>query len=228
MGYNIIGDIAGEYDALQKLLDKMPKDQEIISVGDMIDRGPKSKEVVEFFMQYGKAILGNHEHMLLTYEQTPKAESLEARFKDYYNRRYAYYNDYKTKECVEDIWLGGNGGQQTLDSFGGSIPEDVTKWIASLPLYLELDGLFISHAPFNPTITLEQNCDPVGYVASGLLWNRGSPRRMKNKFQIFGHNKRFKQYSDKDGAFACCIDNNANDEIIGIHWPSMETFSQIY
>ena len=63
---NIISDIAGNYKTLMALLEKMPQDEEIISVGDMVDRGPRSKEVIEFFMnnENATAIMGNHEHMM--------------------------------------------------------------------------------------------------------------------------------------------------------------------
>ena len=66
MKINIIGDIAGRYDELMLLLAKMPEADLIVSVGDMVDRGPKSKEVIEFFMTNPKAyaIYGNHESMM--------------------------------------------------------------------------------------------------------------------------------------------------------------------
>ncbi len=227
MGYNLIGDIAGEYDALQLLLAKMPKDQELICVGDMVDRGSQGTDVIEFFMKNGKAILGNHEHMLLTYANTPKAESQQAYWNDSMNRKRYYYTDYKTQEAVRDIWFS-NGGDKTLKSFGGSIPANVIEWLTALPLYIETDDLFISHAPYNPNLSLEQNCDLVGFIGSGLIWNRGTPRRMKDKYQVFGHNKRTKRFTDRDGDFAMCIDNNGDNEIMGIHWPSMETFTQAY
>ena len=47
----IIGDIHGCYDeliALLKKCERKPSD-EVISIGDMVDRGPKPWEVVEFF-----------------------------------------------------------------------------------------------------------------------------------------------------------------------------------
>lgn len=43
----IIGDIHGEYDTLIKLIEKLPFNAEIIFVGDLIDRGAKSREVIE-------------------------------------------------------------------------------------------------------------------------------------------------------------------------------------
>ena len=63
---NLIGDIQGNYRTLLALLKQMP-DDDPVSVGDMIDRGPRSMEVLEFFRNHGKALLGNHEHMMLDY-----------------------------------------------------------------------------------------------------------------------------------------------------------------
>ena len=51
---------------LLALLRQMP-DEEPISVGDMIDRGPRSYEVLDFFRMHGKALLGNHEHMMINH-----------------------------------------------------------------------------------------------------------------------------------------------------------------
>src|SRR3990167_4499879 len=107
---NIVGDIAGRYDQLLALLKKMP-DDEVISIGDMIDRGPKSKEVIEWFMKNGKAILGNHEHMML----------------DFY-RNENYYE--------HDVWQQ-NGGSVTLTSFDPAerhrafevVPIKVLSWV---------------------------------------------------------------------------------------------------
>ena len=56
---NLIGDIQGNYRTLLALLKQMP-DDDPVSVGDMIDRGPRSMEVLEFFRNHGKALLGNH------------------------------------------------------------------------------------------------------------------------------------------------------------------------
>ena len=67
----IIGDIHGCFDELTELLGVIgaSRDDLIVSVGDMIDRGPKSPEVAEFFMCGGKrlAILGNHERKHLRF-----------------------------------------------------------------------------------------------------------------------------------------------------------------
>ena len=63
----VIGDIHGCYDELIALLQKCsynPATDHILAVGDLIDRGPKDTEVIQFFMADPKrrrSLLGNHE-----------------------------------------------------------------------------------------------------------------------------------------------------------------------
>lgn len=61
----IIGDIHGCNYELQQLLDKsgIGNNDEIISVGDLVNRGPESLEVFQFFRDTpnATAIMGNHE-----------------------------------------------------------------------------------------------------------------------------------------------------------------------
>ena len=65
----VFGDIHGRYTTFQRLLDAISYDSTtdvIYSVGDLIDRGPDSVSVVEFFQnEHCHAILGNHEHMVM-------------------------------------------------------------------------------------------------------------------------------------------------------------------
>jgi serine/threonine protein phosphatase 1 len=61
----VIGDVHGCFDELMDLLDKasVAKDDLIVSVGDFLDRGPKSVPVLDFFRSSPNrvAIMGNHE-----------------------------------------------------------------------------------------------------------------------------------------------------------------------
>lgn len=65
----VFGDIHGRFATFKALLDLINYDPEtdvIYSVGDMIDRGPDSVPVVQFFQQdHCHAVLGNHEQMVL-------------------------------------------------------------------------------------------------------------------------------------------------------------------
>jgi serine/threonine protein phosphatase 1 len=61
----VIGDIHGCYHELQSLLDKagVADTDKIISIGDCVDRGPETPEVLNFFKEHPNAqlIMGNHE-----------------------------------------------------------------------------------------------------------------------------------------------------------------------
>jgi bis(5'-nucleosyl)-tetraphosphatase (symmetrical) len=67
----VIGDIHGCYDALRRLLDQVdfdPSHDQLWSVGDLVNRGPQSLEVLRFLRQIGTrctAVLGNHDLHLL-------------------------------------------------------------------------------------------------------------------------------------------------------------------
>ena len=61
----IVGDIHGCWDEFEALLDKaaLGADDQIISIGDMVDRGPQSPRVLRFFRDTpnARSIMGNHE-----------------------------------------------------------------------------------------------------------------------------------------------------------------------
>lgn len=61
----IIGDIHGCFDELQALLDVagMSPDEEIIALGDFVDRGPATPQVLDFFRSRpnARSVMGNHE-----------------------------------------------------------------------------------------------------------------------------------------------------------------------
>ena len=75
-----IGDIHGQRGMLDMLIEKVPleKDDEIVFIGDYIDRGPDSRGVVdavlEFKLNYPNTtcLRGNHEDMFLDYIKDEK------------------------------------------------------------------------------------------------------------------------------------------------------------
>lgn len=207
MKINIIGDIAGRFDELMLLLNKMPEADLVLSVGDMIDRGPKSRQVLEYFMDTSntEAIFGNHEEMMVNYV------------------KYGQGMD----------WLR-NGGFHTLNSFKKNpddknvdIPADYIEWLEKRPLYFETDDLVVSHAPIPNNLEGRLPQDPYSRNYF-FIWNRFKPMCRQSKFTIHGHNGKFEEFKDEQGTYSLCIDNSHNGKLMGIHWPTMETFEQDY
>jgi serine/threonine protein phosphatase 1 len=214
--FNIIGDIAGRYDEFMQLLDKMPQASVVIGLGDLVDRGPKSKDVVEWFCKHANgralALLGNHEVM-----------TIEA-YRDYPGGGHPYW-DY-------------NGGDATMKSYDyGMPPERHLQFLESLPMWFAHENLFISHAPVRDTTAIPgQFADWRTLVdnESNFVWNRYLDRRpMKDKFMVYGHNSHFVEhkYVDQEGQlihYATCLDNSREKELIGMHWPSRKLFKVPY
>lgn len=132
-----IGDIHGHYDGLIRLwelLAPQPDDQ-VYSVGDLIDRGPKSADVVDFIRQHASGcVRGNHEQLILD-----------------------AFVDGKINPPTLQGWLY-SGGQATLSSYHGSLStlEDHLDWLQKLPLYIDLGDLWLVHAGVNPMLPVAE------------------------------------------------------------------------
>jgi len=62
----VIGDVHGCYKSLMALIEQLPKDEKICFVGDLMDRGPRSRQAIEF-VKSGEydCVKGNHEDMMV-------------------------------------------------------------------------------------------------------------------------------------------------------------------
>ncbi len=130
-----IGDIHGCAQTFKKLVEKIelgPQD-ELILLGDLIDRGPDSKGVLDEIMRLREKghqvvlVQGNHEEMML-------------------NAGIDFF--------VKDRWLNA-GGRRTLASFGGknselSVVDSIYyKLLAEGKDYYESQGYIFVHAGLN-------------------------------------------------------------------------------
>jgi serine/threonine protein phosphatase 1 len=131
-----IGDVHGHYDGLMKLLEVIvpASDDQIYFVGDLIDRGPKSAQVVQFVKEHGFAcVLGNHEQLLLD-----------------------AFPDSKVSHLALQAWLQ-SGGQSTVASY--SKPEILLEnldWMRTLPTHLDLGDIWLAHAGVHPKLPIQE------------------------------------------------------------------------
>jgi len=214
----VIADIAGQFDALTRLVAKVPKSTIKLSLGDMCDRGPRSKEVFEYFMDgYGKdkfALMGNHEHLMVN-------TLLGSSYRCY---------SWQDWPC--------NGGNATLDSYPNKeVPKEVLTWINALPLTMEFEGaegmpkMLASHAPlYHPIkdLPVEPSTDQI----CEITWNRYPPIYREGYFQIFGHNSHWglRQFLEdgQTNPFALCIDQSRKQILTGYLFPEGEILEVPY
>lgn len=225
MVINVIGDVTGFAETL-KLLHKAMPEGELWGVGDLIDRGPDSKGVMDYFIQGGhNSVMGNHDHMML-YQKIQKDP-------DVHNRLYP-----------PGCW-SYNGGNQTLESFGVENyrdfdPEKLKEYfdyIAQMPLRKELGDLIITHAPTSDVrnkkiFNLKEINKDEYLLENSSLWNRSGPTKIPGKFQVYGHNSTrgilwhtdkhphgiymADQYEIPEGAWAVCIDTWRETYLTGL------------
>lgn len=122
----VVGDIHGCYDELMELLEKVDFDSKdrVVSVGDLITKGPKSREVLELFMSDDRfsTVIGNHDLAL---------------------RRRWYGEDVELKPSQKETHKELKGDK---DYF--------TPFLNSLPFVIDLDTHLVVHAGLRPNVAL--------------------------------------------------------------------------
>jgi hypothetical protein len=125
----VVGDIHGCYDELLALVERvgLKESDRLISVGDLVTKGEKSREVLELFMKDARfsSVVGNHDRALLEYWQgVRKKKDLKP----------------SQKRCAKEL----EGGRDVYAAF-----------LESLPPYLDLGTHVVVHAGLRPGSLLE-------------------------------------------------------------------------
>jgi len=144
----IIPDVHGCLLTLKALVEELigfSKEDSLILLGDLIDRGPDSKGVMDYIMNLQSAdynitvLRGNHEDYMVKVIQAERTKSALKRF--------LHRPSSASKE-----WCF-HGGTETLSSFGSKKPLDIPThyidWIEKMPYYIETEKYLIVHAGFN-------------------------------------------------------------------------------
>jgi serine/threonine protein phosphatase 1 len=164
-----IGDVHGcltELLALERLILADAADTEgekwIVTLGDYVDRGPASAQVVDHLMAPPPAgfkricLTGNHEQMLLDFLQAPR-----------HNQAWLDYGGLETARSygLSDAVLASNP-LAIARALAGRIPSSHIAWLAELPIVLAVPGFTFVHAGLRPRVALERQSD------EDLLWIR--------------------------------------------------------
>ena len=188
----IIGDIHGEYKTLLELIDKLPKDAKLIFVGDLIDRGLQSREIIEYIRARDyQVVRGNHEQFMIEDGQKLIDNLLADK-----------------EVSMTNTWVFA-GGIETLLSYGllekhedtylfvkdlegiAQLQNDI-EWMQSLPLYIEMENphnpalpIVISHASIGDFWDLEES--NYKHFEFYIMTNRKRPSVDAPIFNIYGH-----------------------------------------
>lgn len=173
--YIAVGDIHGCSKTLQALIEQLEPfyDRTFIFVGDYIDRGPNSKQVVDFLLEFQKLadcifLRGNHEQMML--DALDKGET--------------------------HLWLM-NGGNATVDSYEKngkrfSLSDDHEQFYRSTKFYHDTSDYFFVHAGLSPSKTIKEALNDEKEVED-FLWARSHLNTIEKPWEksvVFGHTPR--------------------------------------
>lgn len=195
-----IGDIHGELDKLNELLKLIGnyfkavggvcgEDWRLLFVGDYIDRGPESKDVIETVRMFQKelgaiCIRGNHEQMAIDALDQLRFDLARMDRKDDLQPYYPYLQNFLSNGGYNTILSYGNGETRHLDFDQRMKLFMDIDWMATLPLHFETDLHYFCHAGIEPFTPLNQQ------TQNSLLWIRDSFLRFTGphpKYIVHGH-----------------------------------------
>ena len=146
----VLGDVHGHFSTLETLISKLGllENDKLVSLGDLIDRGPNSAAVLRLFRDNPifHFIRGNHEDLML-----------KCLFRG------------KNKDCKS--WLK-YGGLETLESFGlnpeskETLADDWCDFLSNSPSEIFLEKHRLVHAGINPLRSLDEQTE------NDRLWSR--------------------------------------------------------
>jgi serine/threonine protein phosphatase 1 len=168
-----IGDIHGCVKTLQALMEQLPEDRTFVFLGDYIDRGPDSKGVVQFLIDFSRThhcvfLRGNHEQMML-----------EA------NRGGSEFR----------IWMA-NGGRSTLKSYGQAqmnfeLPGAHFHFFRNTQLFYETPEYVFVHGGLQPDRSIhEQLHENDEDALFDVLWERAHLNANTSNWEktvVYGH-----------------------------------------
>ena len=163
----VIGDLHGRADLLDKLLDQTRDGEQIICVGDYVDRGENSADVLTRLHETPDILClkGNHEDMLLGFLEDPENAG----------PRWLRYGGLQTLASfgVPGISERMRGGELTAarDEMVKRMGNAQVEWLQTRPLFYETGNVAIVHAGADPVCPIAQQSNTV------LMWGHPEFRK---------------------------------------------------
>lgn len=178
----VIGDVHGRADLLPPLLAKQPKGSQLIFVGDLVDRGDQSADVLAIVKdlcdQGAICLMGNHERMMLDFIDRPTERGA----------RWIRYGGLQTLQSYGVRGISERAGEAELlsarDELVRKIPDGIEKWLRDLPLQWSTGNLHVVHAAAKPELPIDKQLE------KNLLWgSRTFTQRPRSDGQwvVHGH-----------------------------------------
>jgi len=214
----VIGDVHGEYQTLLALVAKLPKDAKLIFVGDLIDRGSQSKEVVAFVRDNNhQTVMGNHEGLFCRFALEFLSYLDGERSYDAINQRWHKSGRFETFLSYGVVDISKDGEFSIVhDSRVKELLRDDVEWMRRNPIYKVIDT---THASGKKVVVSHSNISQVWHIRNDTkrrsefqqttLWTRDhTVYEDANIFNIFGHHpQKFKPDITKNYAnvdTGCC------------------------
>ena len=221
----IIGDVHGCYKTLLALINKLPNkfDSKICFVGDLIDRGSNSKEIIKLIRDNNyDCVLGNHESYMI--------DSLEKIIED-------------NSLVQSEKWTLKAGGIPTIKSYDNT--EDILDdmyYLKTLPLFLEYKDyktndnryLVVSHSSVEAKwIYKDFSIDSKEYkeLQNSVLNGRYKNFDNKDVFNVYGHtpvNNVTSNLYQANIDLGCCYSKEQmlDPRLCALAFPSMKVYTQ--
>jgi len=184
-GHNVwvIGDIHGFNETLRTLVANLAlqRGDYVVLLGDLIDRGPNSYDVVQYVKTSPNIVTvkGNHEKMMIELFSLPRLESPDVKLATW------MYNGGRATAISYINAFTDEVGNEYTDLLDQAINQD-KLWMNQLPSQIVLDKWRLVHAGYDPEVDLDCQTDSEMLHIRKPFHTATAPID-KDRTVIFGH-----------------------------------------
>lgn len=177
---SVIGDIHGRMDLLERLLAESDEGSQLICVGDYVDRGDDSADVLRALFQRPDIVClrGNHEEMMLSFIDKPETSG----------SRWMRYGGLQT---IASFGVGGvhefaDGAamRNARDELVNAMGDELIEWLRRLPSHFISGNVAVVHAGADPDLPIDDQ--PLRNLTWGHA-NFGARPRFDQMWVVHGH-----------------------------------------